>query len=284
MPYVYLSFFLVTNLLFVNLLRFAQKRRIEIFTTLAINYWIAAAVSVAAFLWEANRGTPLVPSLIGLGITNGLIYFIHLVIVLKAYRIAGTGITVALVQSASVVPMIASWLLWRNEVMTPGRWIAASLIPVAMALMRPSQSVHGPLTLKANLILLLTFAGAGLSQFLHKAADVTAGTAGTTAYQVHLFTFAAISSTIYVLVHRRRLKPSACLLGGAAGLANALTTRMLLLSLSGLGAVVFFSTAGPLLIVLALIVARILWQERIIYRQKLGVATAIAIVVLTHMA
>ncbi len=127
MAYVYLSFFLVTNLLFVNLLRFAQKRRIEIFTTLAINYWIAAAVSIAVFLWEANRNIPLVPSLIGLGITNGLIYFIHLVIMLKAYRIAGTGITVALAQSASVVPIITSWLLWRNEVMTPGRWIAAGL-------------------------------------------------------------------------------------------------------------------------------------------------------------
>ena len=57
----------------------------------------------------------------------------------------------------------------------------------------------------------------------------------------------------------------------------------MLLALGVLGAVVFFTTAGSLAIVLTLLTSWVLWRERITPRQSVGIATAIVIVVLANL-
>lgn len=289
----YLILNIVSWLVFTQTLRYAQHRRATDYVVGAVNYVLAAAVSLGALAALASLRSlpPLFPAG-AFGAACGASYFGQFLLILVGYRLAGVGITTAVASMGIVVPILLSWCFW-SEPMTPWRWAAVALLPATMFLVRPPRRHAGHLTWKADLVLLAVFLNNGLMSTLHKAVSIyaSAGSATETflffqpqqlVYEAFLFPVAAVCSVGYALYRRGRCGRVELALGSIIGVSNVLGTMFAVVGLSVLAAAVFFPTFTCALIVLSVVVSWILWGERVTPRQVVGLALAICIVVLVN--
>ncbi len=282
--------FLILHMLavvvFLQMLRHTQRRGDDILSVVAFNYAVAAVLSAIFYLCAFGVKAELQPAAIMLGAINGVLYYLHLLILLACFRVVGTGISIAVCNSASIAPIVFASVLWpQHETMNALRWLAVALIPPAMILMRPMQGKYGPIGFKGDVLLAAAFIVGGLIMIIHKVGVVLDAVPLRAAYQyqMSLFALATISSSSCWMW--RRYKPASHEIGWGIliGACNMAATGLLLAAVTVLGAIMFYSTASPLIIALTLIVAWILWKERINKRQAVGVAMAILIVVLTNL-
>ena len=290
--------FLVLNILcwlvFTQTLRYSQHRGARDYVVGAVNYVLAAVISLlalAALGWL--RGLPPLYPAGALGAACGASYFGQFLLILLAYRLAGVGITTAVASMGLVVPIFLAWCFW-GESMTPWRWGALALLPAAMLLVRPVRRHVGHLSWKADLVLLLAFFNAGLMGTLHKAVGIyaPAEAGGRTflffhpqqlAYEAWLFLVAGACSVAYALGRRGRWGGVELALGSIVGVSNVLGTMFSVVGLSILAAAVFFPTLTCALVVLSVVVSRLLWCERVTPRQIVGLALAICIVAMVNL-
>jgi len=290
--------FLVLNivclLVFSQTLRYAQHREAKDYVVGAVNYVLAAVVSLgalAALAWV--RGMPPLYPAGALGAVCGASYFGQFLLILLAYRLAGVGITTAVASMGLLIPILVSWRLW-GEPMTAWRWGALALLPVAMLLVRPVRRHVRHLSWKADAILLAAFLNAGLMSTLHKAVGIYApaeGGSGTflffhpqqLAYEAFLFLVAAVCSVAYALGRRGGWGRAELALGSVVGVSNVLGTMFSVVGLSIVAAAVFFPTLTCALVVLSVVVSRLLWDERVTPRQIVGLGLAICIVVMVNL-
>jgi len=281
---IYLFGQLLFSIVFIQGMRYAQIRHAKMALVAAINYLIAAVMSLLFCFWPGEVPASFNLTAIGLGAANGMVFFLAFFVQLAAYRIAGTGISIALASSSVIVPVVVAHLLWPTiEWMSTLRWLAVLLIPVAMYLMRPNHSKIRRLTLKADGVLLLLFVMAGLANLFHKLVTVFAEESSHPQYRVGLFAAAALGSGVWALMQCKWPNRLELSWGLVLGTSNALALVLVLLGLGALGAVVFFTTSGPLVIILTLVTGRMLWREQITRRQGLGICAAIMVVVLTNL-
>lgn len=267
-------------------LRFAQKREAFMPRVLAINYICATVLSITYSIWVSSGAISI--NLIGilLAATNGILFFGAVLIILASYRIAGTGITAAVVNSALILPVLVAHALWpQEEPMTAWRWIALSLIPVTMFLIRPTEisTAHYRLTLKADLLLLVLFLSQGMINVLHKVATKHLEPESQDEYLTVIFFAAALGSAIYAFCQEKRPSSQDVIDGVIIGICNAMAVGMSLGAIMTIGAVIFFATSGPVAIVLNIVISLWLWRERITVRQGVGVTAAILVVILTNL-
>jgi drug/metabolite transporter (DMT)-like permease len=203
-------------------------------------------------------------------------------VVLAAYRVVGVGITAALTRAGIVIPSVIAWFAW-SETMTPYRWIALGLVPVAMVMMRRHETTQPHLTLRGDMVLLATFAMAGVILTIHKYADVHFDTEQREAYKTVLFLVAALSSLSYAIAKRVQFTRHDVVLGTVIGVTNAMILLLVLVCLARMPAVVFYPTSASLDICLNVIVSRFAWNETLLKRQLAGVALAIGVVLLTNL-
>ncbi len=319
MQYVLLN--ILCGLVFAQTLRYAQHRRATDYVVGAVNYVLAAAVSLGALalLAKLRAAPPLLPAA-ALGAACGASYFGQFLLILSSYRRAGVGITMAVASMGILVPVLLSWLLWA-EAMTPCRWMAASLLPAVMILLRPLRrplelsprptnlqtggfhgaprrirSRQGPLlfTWQADAALLAVFLNSGLMSTLHKAVGIYAPSdppAGVLAflrpsqlvYEASLFAVAAACSVSYALLRRGRWGQAELTLGSVIGVSNVLGTLFAVVGLSFVAAAVFLPSVTCATITLSVVVSWILWGERVTPRQVGGVLLAICVVVLVNL-
>lgn len=277
---IFLLFYTITAVAFSQLFHFSQRRGGRVMAVAAVNYLVAAGFSVSRWAWTSPGTTAGLA--VGIGVVNGVMYFIHLLVLLASFRIAGVGISMAVVGSSTVVPVLASWLLWQ-EMLSAWQWVAMAMVPVSVTLLRPPGRAAGSLSMKADLILLANFVCGGTIQTLHKAVEVHVADPMRPGYNAALFAMAAATSLGYALWHR--LKPSAhdVAVGLTIGVVNALTLVFILLALATLPAAVFFPVGGVTVILTNLLVSRMLWRERITRRQAAGVAAAMVLIVLVRL-
>jgi len=278
----YLILCVLSIVIFTQSLRLGQKREANVIVVAAVNYVAAALFSLIGFLCEGIDSFDHVPWLAAAAIVNGVLYFIHILIVMAGYRVVGVGITSALVGSGVIVPVLISWFAW-SEIMTPYRWIAVGLVPLVMTLVRPHAKRSAHYTLKADVILFLCFFVAGVVFTIHKSVNVYFPPSSQGLYQFMLFTAAAISSSAYVIAGGYSASGEDFLLGVGAGLSNSLATLFLLLSLTVIPAVVFYPTNQCLVIAVNVVLSRILWGEWMVKRQIVGLALAVAIIILANV-
>ena len=290
--------FLVLNILcwlvFTQTLRYSQHREARDYVVGAVNYVLAAVVSLgalAALAWL--RGMPPLYPAGALGAACGASYFGQFLLILLAYRLAGVGITTAVSSMGLVVPILLSWRFW-GEPMTAWRWAALGLLPVAMLLVRPMRRQARHLNWKADVILLVAFLNFGLISTLHKAVGIYApAEAGSETflffhpqqltYEAGLFLVAGVCSAAYALARRGGCGRVELALGSIVGISNVLGTMFSVVALSILAAAVFFPTLTCALVVLSVVVSRLLWGERVTRRQIVGLALAICIVVMVNL-
>lgn len=266
---------------FAQLLRYGQRREKAVFVVVWVNYAFAALISAAWGAWHLAGDAELSWTAAALGAASGTLYFTNMLWILLAYRYAGVGITVAIMSSSTVLPVVVSWLAWSDE-MSPYKWLALGLVWAAIALMRPGRLLDKRLTWKADFVLLLAFLNAGLVGVSHKALSVYAPGQQPT-YQMVLFLFSAVLSIAYAAIRRETHTRPAMLLGLPIGLANALTTAFMVLAIAALPAGVVFPISTACVISLNVILGRMLWTERIAPRQVAGLALAMVVAVLANV-
>ena len=284
----YLGLYVLCVILFNQVLRWAQKRGADAVAAGAVNYLVATAVSGVRFWVARDLGEASVPlGAVGLGLLNGLAFYAAFLALLSSYKSAGVGITVAFVGSAAIVPSVASWIIWGEE-MTSLRWVALAILPAAMALMRPARpEPEGAGAVQpsrgSRLAPFLVLATSGAITTMHKGATLHFGGSGIPVYQLALFASAALCTSCHALARGGNWAVVELAFGAAIGTANGLALVFQLASLAVLQAVIFFPTAGSLLIALNLAVSWIVWRERLRPRQFAGVVLAAAVVILTNM-
>jgi len=278
----YLVLYVLFMLAFSQTLRYAQRRGEGVLTVSAVNYVAAAVLSAAIFLVSG----PTAPServvAAALGAAAGVLFFVTLLIMLACYRRVGVGITVALMGMGVVLPVVASNVCW-GEAMTPARWVAVGLLPVAVVLMRPVNGLQRRITLRGDVLLALAFVAPGVTGILHRAVREYAPDSGRELYQAVLFAAAAISSVAYALWRRTPCSRRTVGLGAFVGAVNVAATRFVLLGLWAIPAVIFYPVSGSLVIAGSVVVSWLLWRERVTKRQVLGLLLAICVVVLARL-
>lgn len=302
----YLFVHIACVLCFSQFLRLGQKRSCRTVSVAGVNYVLTAILSAGMLLacgaWNA-AGPGLAA---GLGAVNGVLFLVHLLVMVAGFRLAGVGITWAFVSSGVVVPVLVSSFAWGEEMSRP-QWIALALVPAAVVLLRPrrrKQEGEGGakrLGLRGDGILLLCFLMAGVIATTHKAQDVytkmlLAGPDGELDaaakllarntrlfYQAVLFGSSCLCSIGYMSLKRIRPTLKEFQVGGAVGAVNTFGLFFALLALSAIPATVFFPTAACLIIILNTALGRVLWNEKITRRQVVGVGLALAVVVLSNL-
>ncbi len=283
-------------LIFTQTLRYAQHRRdAPDYVVGAVNYVFAAVLSLGALAaLSALRGPPALTKAGLMGAACGVSYFGQFLMILAGYRLAGVGITMSVASIGVLVPVVLSWLVW-GEAMTPWRWVAVGLLPLALLLVRPpARNQPGHLSWKADLLLAAVFLNGGLMTTLHKAVGIyaaSARSAGTflgfpphqIVYLSGLFVTAAACSATYAIVRGGRCGAAALSMGAVAGSANVMGTLSMVAGVAAVGAVVFYPTLTCAVIVLSVVVSRALWGERVTGRQFAGLAAAAGIVVLANL-
>jgi len=281
---LYLLIYLGCTLIFLQGLRYAQHRNARMMPVIAVNYATAAVASVAYCLYDGAGTVSFDTNVIMIGIANGLLFLLSLFVLLASYRMAGVSITVAILNSSLIFPVVFAHLIWPDEEqMTIWRWIAIVLVPVTMFLIRPIQERRLQMTLKVNLTLLLLFVMAGMISVIHKIETKWLDTASQPDYQMYLFSTAALGAAIYTVVRREWPACQEISVGLVVGLGNALSVVMILGAITSIGAVMSLTLASPLTIILNLMISWWLWRERLTTCQSVGVVMAIAIVILTNM-
>jgi len=218
MPYIFL--FVLTSTLFIQALRFGQRNGANIFSAVAVNYIIAAVVSIV--YWQLNRtvasdGIPW--SAMVTGIIAGVVIFSHVPFILGSYRLAGVGITSTVVRAGVIIPVLIAWYAW-NEPMTTLRWIALAMVPLAMFLLRKPDRTSRHLTLKSDVLLIGSLLVGAALFTLHKFAQFHFDKAGQEIYKVCLFSTASVISVVYVLLKRITFTARDIRIGAVIGLAN----------------------------------------------------------------
>lgn len=272
----------VCGVAFGQLLRFGQRIGTDLLGVIVINYGIASLVSGLVFLYHGLGPRQLFDGPVaGVALLNGTLYFVHLLLVLRAYQLVGVGIAAALVRAGIVVPALVAWFAW-SEPMNGYRWLALCLVPVSMVLMRRPEPGRPRFSLRGDLVLLACFAMSGIILSIHKATEVHFTPDQREGYKTLLFSTATVASAIYAFAKRVRFRRREVALGAIVGVCNATVLLLILLGLAVLHATVFFPTLASIEICLNVIVARMLWQERLLNRQIIGLLLAIVIVLLTN--
>lgn len=280
--WTYLLLCAACSVTFVQLLRFGQRRGADTLAIITVNYGIAAIVSALLLCRRPiDWGEAIDGKVFLLAGINGVFYLVHLLLILMAYRHVGVGITTAMGRAGIIIPAVVAWLLW-DEPMTPLRWVALALVPVAMLLMRRPEPGKPSLSLRGDLVLGACFLGSGIILSIHKVAEAELSPDQREVYKTGLFVFAFLASLGYALATRVRFGRTEIVLGALIGAGNALALLFILLGLAVMPATVFFPTSSSIEICLNVAVSRLLWQERFLRRQLVGLALAVGIVLLTN--
>jgi len=279
---IYLCCYIASSIAFHQLFRYGQQKKTDVLSIAAVNYTVAAVLTLAWYL-IAGHGE-IDRRLVVYGLCNGTVYYVSLPVLLRAYQLAGVGVTVAVLCISNLSPVIIAFLLW-DEPVTDMQWIALVLVPVAIFLVRPRDGGRGGSIkggVKADILLVLLFVMGSVMMTTHKAASNIIENDSELLYNACVFAAAMVASVGYALYARLRVTKFDCGLGLGIGVANTLNIVFLLLSLGVMSTAIVFTTAGTAVISLNLAVSWLLWKEDIGRRQALGIVLAIFVVVLTN--
>ncbi len=267
--------YIVSTVLFMQLFRLSQHRYPHVFGVVAVNYIVASLCSVAWWYWHAD--SPIGQLALALGCVNGLVYWVHLLVLLACYRTAGVGVTVAVMSCSCVMPVLCASIWWGDQ-LDVFQWLAVALVPIAVLLLSPRGKAMASRWTWQSLLLALNFLLASTSATIHKAVDVWVDAGEKDAYNMILFGGAALFSVAYVWFRGHRPDRSQVQMGLLIGLVNTTTLIFLIASLAVLSTAVVFPVGGTLIIVINVLVSRLLWHEKLTSVQWVGLGLAVAVV------
>lgn len=278
---VYLVFYVCCAVGFLQSFRYGMARRAWTPAVVAVNYAVAAAASgvfLALFAAEAFQEAGW--GVVARGCANGVIYVMHIMVLLACYRFLGVGITSAVAGMGMLAPIFVSWAAW-GEGISVFQWVAVGLLPFALLLIRPGRDKSGARGWQGDLLLLLNWALAGAIGTIHKSVSIAGESRYV--YQFWLFCAAAVCSGAWLLGRTRAPSLKDVGIGAGAGLLNAGATLFFLAAIGAMPAAAVYPTAGCSVVCANIIIGWAVWKERLRPRQMVGAGLALAVVALVNL-
>jgi len=262
-------------------LRWAQQRRCNVFAVGFVNYAFATLYQVAE---QASRGPAgqISPVSLWMGALVGTLYALNFGIFGPMIEKRGVSISTAVVRMSVMLPIIAAVLFW-HETPAAIQGVGIILTLVAMPLIIIKPGVPGGLEGSAVPLLIAMFLGNGISTLLFQAYQKLGLAGEDTLFLMCLFGAATL---VTFVAWRMRVKGSSwrdLVPGILLGLTNALANVTLLNALRQLPSVIVFPFYSAVGLIIAVVAARIFWDERISRREAFGVLLSIVAVALVNM-
>jgi len=278
---IYLLLVILLATMFLQLFRLAQARGGRLASISMINFAVASAASLI-WWWQRDAQAPEWLTIL-MGVGNGVLYLVHLFVLLRAMKLAGLGLTTAVTNTSSVVPVLMGFLFLAEPV-TAAQWIAVAIMPAALYLMRRGSDPVNHLSAAADFWLLGSMLIQGVMQSVHKIAEQSLAESQQPMYNVCLFAAAAAVGLLWTARTRAWPRPVEFGMGGLIGAANAGVLLALLLGLRELPSATFFTIGGTAVIALNVVSGKFLWGEQLQRRHWAGLALAILVVALAQQS
>lgn len=264
-------------------MRDAAHRRLDLYAVGAVNY-VVAAVACALGAWATGGPTPLSPTVLWLGAGTGLSYILSYFFMMYTVQRVGISVPMAIVRMSVLVPVIGAVFLFHE---LPGPFQVAGIALVCVAFPFLAFGRHGHhveawwvFAVLAGFLFLFT----GANQLGQKTFATLGRPDARWLFLAVLFGVATIVSLVPVVSSRRRPTRSDCYHGLALGATNVLANFLMLRVLSYLPAIVVFPVASGAGVVLTTFAATVFWRESLSRRILIGLAIAVAAVVLINIS
>lgn len=277
---IFLVLTIVLGTSFLQLFRLAQVRGGRVAAIGMLNYAVASLACAARWLLLEGAATPQLATVV-LGLSNGILYLLHLAILLHAMKVAGLGLTTAVTNTSAVIPVLVALVLW-GEPVTVTQWAAILLMPIALLLMRRGSDPVDRLSATADLWLLGSMLMQGAIQVIHKIAQQELPADQQPVYSTCVFGMAAVVGVGWMIRARAWPRTVELGMGTLIGVVNAGVLTFILLGLREISAATFFTVTCIVPMSLNVISGRFLWGETLQRRHWAGLALAIAVVALAQ--
>lgn len=263
------------------LFNLAERRQLDRMALLTTNY--AAAVGLALGLQGATPMSVVPTALVGLGVAQGVLFIVGFWLFSLAIREAGMGLAAGVMRLSVVIPVLASWAIWREQA-TVVQILGLMLGGIAFFLVaRPAESAttSSGSKLGAFGVLGLLFLTGGVVDVLNKAFAIEySSTVPRPTFLLFVFGVAFAMGLGAVLVQGLRTGcwPNKAVLGWGTliGLLNYGSADFFLLAIEILPAPFVFPANSIAIVLGATLVGWGVWQERIRRVNAIGLAMAVA--------
>jgi len=254
----------------------ARNKYISMFT----NYFVAAILAAG---YCAFRGAPaswLKP--VCMGMMTGTFYAVVMLLFIRSAGQRGLAVTSAIGSTAALVPAGIAILLGDRVATTQyvGIVVAAAAMPMLSLATVTGKAIHQRPNFVLAIALFVCVGGSLSGNFL---AFRFLEDSSIPLYLTALFGWAGVLSLFMYLADRRGGGKADIARGMAFGFSNILGTALLLNALKFVSGVIFFPVAYVSLMAMNLLVAALLWHERIKAWGYVGLALAAVATVLLNI-
>lgn len=279
--YLYLAIHIAGSVAFGHVMKWALRRNCGLVAVGAVNYVVAAALSLAFALLGGSVG--LTPLGIGIGLVGGLSYVVSYYFYYQSIRLTGVSVSTAVVRLSVLPAVVASIALWAER---PAAHQVIGILLVLVALPLLSQQpgdkavqLVGPVW-GWLLLLFVSTSGGPIAAKVFQESGTPLAKPFLLAVWFGIAAVVAIGS-----LGAQRLRPTRhdLPLGMLLGVVNVVGNFAMLAALDHLpGAIVFpASSAGGVLLVV--ITSAALWREQLGRLAFLGVLVAVPSLVLMNL-
>ncbi len=262
--------------------KWAALRHLDRLRLLTVNYGTGAVLALLLWMAGEARGAMSLP-LLGLGLFTGALFIGGFFLLSLATERAGMGLALGVMRLSVVVPVAVSWSVWR-EVPTPLQ--QAGLVVACAALLLLAWPARAGRTVghRAGYVLMGLFAVGGVADVLLKTFDEQfSAHVPDAAYLALVFATACIIGCAGLLrraAPESRAESRVYVAGAALGVVNYGSAVFLLEAVARMRGTVVFPLNNIAIVVGSALLGRWVWNEPIGRRNRLGLACAVAALLL----
>lgn len=278
---IYLILTIFSSAMITIFMRYSERHISAKIPMLSVNYLICMILT----LWQSGGAALSLPEsrailTLGLGILNGAVYLLALVLI--QYTIYKSGVVLSSVFSklgSLVVPLVVAVACF-GEIPTVVQLVGAALSALAILLLNGRRTEHKTTGL---LSLMLLFLMQGAASALSKVFEQVGGASLFDHFLFYTFASALIFSIAVCIKRKERPGKWELLFGLLIGIPNFFSSRLLLLALNALPAVIVYPILGVSGIVVVSLAGVVLFRERLRKQQWLGILVVLLAVFLLNL-
>ncbi len=273
---------IVTSVLVGQLLRASSYLKLDRFPLFSVNYTVALALGLVL-----SEGSPAKEPAAGIALAAflGVTFVLGFLVFHRAIAVSGTGIAATVSRLSVILPIVVSVLAFSERIGPAG--VAGVMVGVAAL---PFSGPRAPFAARTGatrhwsasglfwaLALFLIF-GTNDAALKIRAELLPDSDAGS--FFAILFGTALLVTLVIVVIRRERFVWSTLFLGIPLGAVNYGTSYFLASALGALPGYVAFTLNSVGIILLAAVIGRVVWQERIRAHNLVFFAASVAAIVL----
>jgi drug/metabolite transporter (DMT)-like permease len=280
----YILFAIISSTVFAAALKVSELKNRDRSAVALFNYLCGAAAAAVYWAFFAEKPLVISESTAIFGALSGAAWVAGLLTMMASIRLAGVALTSTFGRLSVLMPLFACVLYW-GEILNAVQWAGVALAVAAVVLISSRASgMGGRFSAAALLVLAAQFISQGLSAILTKAFECSPAGDEISAYMMMIFITASILMGAVVLFSGKKMRVSDAAFGIAIGVPNLLSGSFTVLALNfGIdGSIVFMVTSVGAIVTLA-VLGVLVWKERLALRGAIGVALAVAALVLINL-